>query len=103
MKHAIAKVRWLDESAGGRRRPVTALQYMSPAVIGGDEDAAPWTLVVHRSREEARAEETVLVHFLMDEAPHERLQPGVGFRLTEGPRVTGEGVVSEVFELSAAA
>jgi len=75
---------------------------MSPVQLD-DEAEEAWTLVVHRSREEPRQEETVLVHFLMGDAPHERLEAETVFRLTEGPRVVAEGKVSETFELSAAA
>ena len=62
-----------------------------------------WTLVVDRSRGAPGAKETVLVHFLMDDAPHEVLTAGTAFQLVEGSRIVAEGEVSDVFELSVAA
>ena len=102
MKHAVATVRWLDASEGGRHRPVSGLRYMAPVHMDGVRDGC-WTLVVNRSREDAQAEETVLVHFLMEDAPHDLLREGAEFTLQEGARTVAEGEVSEAFELSAAA
>lgn len=77
---------------------------MSPVIFGDDPmpDEA-WTLVVDRGGSEPGATETVLVHFLMDNAPHEALRVGRAFNLVEGARVVAEGEVSDVFELSLAA
>ena len=104
MKHAIARLRWLPPNEGGRPSPVSATRYMSPVVMEGiDPTEAAWTLVVNRSEAAGGDDETVLVHFLMEDAPHDLLKTGTAFRLLEGARTVAEGIVSEVFELSAAA
>ena len=83
---------------------MTARRYMSPVVFAADPSPdALWTLVVDRGASGPGAEETVLVHFLVDEAPHKRLAAGTAFHLTEGAAVVADGEVSEVFELSVAA
>ena len=104
MRHALATLRWRTERTDDRQAAVTARRYMSPVVFA--DDPAPddaWTLVVDRGRRGAEGTETVLVHFLMDDAPHERLAAGTAFRLVEGAHVVAEGEVSDVFELSVAA
>ena len=104
MRHALATLRWRLGHEGGRQAVVTARRYMSPVVFADDPtpDEA-WTLVVDRGKSEPGAAETVLVHFLMDDAPHEALSAGAAFRLVEGAHVVAEGEVSDVFELSVAA
>ena len=103
MKHAIAHLRWRSQAEGGLRTPFTASRYARPVIMEGTEPSeGGWTLVVHRSRPEARTEETVLVHFLMEAAPHDLLTTGRTFQLLEGPKVVAEGVVEEVFELKPA-
>ncbi len=101
MRHAIATLRW---RADDRRAAVTARRYMSPVVFADDPtpDQA-WTLVVDRAETDSGTAETVLVHFLMDDAPHERLATGTAFHLTEGAAVVADGEVSDVFDLSIAA
>lgn len=101
MRHAIATLRW---RADGRRTAVTARRYMSPVIFADDPDPEEvWTLVVDRGASDAGTAETVLVHFLLDDAPHERLVAGTAFHLTEGATVVADGDVSDVFELSVAA
>ena len=104
MRHAIATLQWRTEKEGGRRAAVTARRYMSPVVFANDTASGQaWTLVVDRGRSAPGAKETVLVHFLMDDAPHEVLTAGTAFQLVEGSRIVAEGEVSDVFELSVAA
>ena len=101
MTYAHATLRWIPSTDGGRRQPLAGRRYMAPAAIG---DGPPeWTLVVDRQTETPQAEENVLVHFLMDDAPHHRLVEGVQFRLFEGPRAVAEGNVVGVYDLNSAA
>ncbi|MEM6287651.1 MAG: hypothetical protein AAF845_10885 [Bacteroidota bacterium] len=100
MTHAIAHLRWLSEKEGGRTTPFSGRRYMAPVDLG---EAGMWTLVVNRSREAPQQEETVLIHFLMDDAPHNMLETGAVVRLQEGAQVVAEAEVSEVFELSVVA
>ncbi|MEM1117930.1 MAG: hypothetical protein AAGJ11_15575 [Bacteroidota bacterium] len=100
MTHAIAHLRWLSEKEGGRTTPFSGRRYMAPVDLG---EAGTWTLVIDRSGESPREEETVLIHFLMEDAPHPTLQPGVTFDVQEGTRTVAQAEVSEVFELSLAA
>jgi hypothetical protein len=72
---------------------------MSPITIGDEA----WTLVVNRGHEASAQEEAVIVHFLMPSAPHEWLEAGTTFDLTEGKRVVASGQVAQVFDLSMAA
>ena len=58
---------------------------------------------MNRSEAAGGDDETVLVHFLMEDAPQGLLETGSRFHLLEGARTVAEGVISEVFELSAAA
>lgn len=95
MTHAVAEIRWLSPTEGGRQAAVTARRYMAPAVTDAPGD--PWTLVVDRSTADPQTAETVLVHFLMPSAPHHDLAPGRTFRLFEGGQTVAAGTVSEVF------
>ena len=104
MRRAVARIHWLSEQEGGRRTAVSSQRYMGPAEIDGPGTSAGlWTLVVERASTEPEADETVEVHFLMDDAPHDRLRAGAGFRLMEGARTVARGVVERVLERSAAA
>jgi hypothetical protein len=72
---------------------------MSPVSVGDEA----WTLVVNRGHEEAEAEETVLIHFLLADAPHDWLSAGTTFSLTEGAKTVASGQITQVFDLSMAA
>lgn len=101
MTHARATLRWLPATEGGRRQPLAVRRYMAPVAFGSEQPE--WTLVVDRQADVPQTEENVLVHFLMDGAPHERLAVGAPFRLFEGPRAVAEGEVVEVYDLNPAA
>lgn len=100
MRHALVALHWVPADAGGRHEPVGHRRYMAPAAVGDGPPA--WTLVVDRSASHARDHENALVHFLMDEAPHETLVAGQTLQLFEGARVIAKAQVEAVFDLNPA-
>ena len=101
MKHARATLRWIPATEGGRSQPLASRRYMAPVAIG--DGPAEWTLVVDRQTNKPQIEENVLVHFLMEDAPHDQLVGGAQFQLVEGPRSVAVGEVVEVYDLNPAA
>ncbi len=98
MKHALSHLHWLSPEEGGRatlppRGYATVALFEAP---GGPCEA--WSIVVYPQEKRSR-EERVLVRFLMDDAPDDRLQPGSRFTLTEGARVVARGEVECAFEV----
>ena len=90
MKRTHAMLRWIPATAGGRRQPVTAWRYTFLAQFDGAVEDPEWTLAVYRVNGKAHAEENVVVHFLMGDAPHERIATGARLHLYEGRQVVAE-------------
>jgi hypothetical protein len=95
-KRARARLRWIPEEEGGRKKPPKEQEYSTVARLAGQEDwqTKAWSMVLEFLEEEdAEAKTLAKVRFLSDDGPHERLEPGLKFDLYERPRLVANGEV----------
>lgn len=99
---AFAKIYWVPEAEGGRKRPPQGSRYSTVARFANQANQWPqeaWSLVAEFTEagnnlfcREAK------IQFLSDAAPVDLLQPGNQFELLEGRRVVARGeIVENVF------
>ena len=95
-KTVLVNLTWTPEAEGGRRHvfPV-GMRYYPIAVVEGSENLGSlWSSSVTNTQVLGR--ETVAeLSYLVDEAPHQLLQPGKSVLLYEGPRIVAEGRIEK--------
>lgn len=105
---ALASVRWLSESEGGRDMPPVGPSYAATAVfiLGGDAELIPgWpakgehfsVLLDFGDNGAASADETK-VEFMSWSLVADYLHPGATFLVMEGPRPVAQAQVTSTFE-----
>lgn len=105
---AIASIRWLSESEGGRDMPPAGLSYAATAVfvLGGDAEVIPgWpakgehfsVLLDFGANGAAGADETK-VEFMSWSLVADYLHPGATFLVMEGARPVAQAQVTATFE-----
>jgi len=89
MREVQVSVTWVTPDRGGRATPVRVPRYV--AISRFDEDGPGWPdggwSVVLEFPEGVNPSASPVIakaHFLVEEAPHERLVPGTTFTLHEG-------------------
>lgn len=96
---STAVVDWVESSAGGRSALSQGCVYTAPACIDGQSQwpDCSWSLVIETLNSESfSGNDQVRIRFLVNDAPHHWLVPGVPggrFRMYEGTRETVVGVV----------
>ncbi|MFI1294321.1 hypothetical protein ACH4VM_39130 [Streptomyces sp. NPDC020792] len=97
---AVAVVRWLPESQGGRRSgPPTAPVYAATATFRSDtpqSDADLLSILVKRTGTRPDGSDLAGIGFLVPDLARLHLQVGVELLITEGPKVVAHAVIHEL-------
>jgi len=94
MRTARVTVDWTPPEQGGRATPVGGPRYVAISRFDDDGPNWPdgaWSVVLEFPQGTDPGSSPVIVnaHFLMEDAPHERLRPGATFTLHEGRKEVG--------------
>lgn len=93
---AVAEIRWLPESQGGRSSgPPTALVYAATATFPGS-DAALLSILVQPAGAQPDGPALANIGFLVPELAGPHLHVGAELLITEGPRVVAHAVIREL-------
>ncbi len=97
----LADIEWIPFANGGRRNPpkiAPAEHYMAPASVGNwngnNARSANWTLVVYDTVFDNEYRCRAKVEYLVEDAPHDSLQPGIKFELYEGRKCVAKGLIA---------
>lgn len=105
---ALASVRWLSESEGGRHSKPPGPSYASTAVfvLGGDTELIPgwpaegehFSVLLDFGEEGAASNDETKVEFMSWSLVADYLHPGATFLVMEGPRAVAEAHVTATFD-----
>jgi hypothetical protein len=96
-----ALIEWIPKEKGGRSQPPTGVgtpPYATVVRFVDPEEPWPppaaWSLAVEKDEELSQPYRWIAdVHFLVDDAPHERLREGRAFELYEGNKCVAHGSI----------